>query len=44
VHRSFEEGLGMQVVASTRSEFSAFLAQESKRWSALIKSARIRLE
>ena len=44
VHRSFEEGLGMQVVASTRSEFTAFLAQESRRWSALIKSARIRLE
>jgi tripartite-type tricarboxylate transporter receptor subunit TctC len=44
VRHTFEEALGMQVVASTRSEFSAFLAQESARWSALVKSGRIRLE
>lgn len=44
VRRSFEDSLGMHVVASTRSEFASFLAQESTRWSALIKSAQIRLE
>lgn len=38
------EDFGMQVVASTPEQFDAFIAAEMKRWSRVVKDARIELE
>ena len=37
-------GPGNEVGGGTPEEFAAFIAAESKRWSALVKSANIKLE
>jgi tripartite-type tricarboxylate transporter receptor subunit TctC len=38
------EDFGMQVVASTPEQFDAFIAAEMRRWSKVVKDAKIELE
>jgi tripartite-type tricarboxylate transporter receptor subunit TctC len=38
------EDFGMQVVASTPEQFDAFIASEMRRWSRVVKDAKIELE
>src|SRR4029450_5321163 len=42
--RSQLEGMGLEIVASSPSEFSAYIDSESKKWGKLIKDAKVTVD
>jgi tripartite-type tricarboxylate transporter receptor subunit TctC len=38
------EGMGLEIVASSPSEFSAYIDSESKKWGKLIKDAKVTVD